>query len=145
MNRSDLMLAAMAAGAQSPLTPVQLQKLMFLLDQNVADDLGAPHFCFYAHSYGPFDPGVYEEVRSLSSNGLAQEVATTGTVRRYMLTEGGLHRGKQVLESIPRDLADYIVQLSAWVRSLSFAQLVSAIYREYPEMRKNSVFKDASR
>jgi hypothetical protein len=35
----------------------------------------------------------------------------------------------------------YIRQASEFVRSLSFTQLVSAIYKAYPEMRENSVFQ----
>jgi hypothetical protein len=36
---------------------------------------------------------------------------------------------------------DYIDRESIFVRSLSFPELVAAIYKAYPEMRANSVFQ----
>ena len=44
---------------------------------------------------------------------------------------------------IRRETADYIRQLLVWVRRLSFSSLVAAIYREFPDMKENSVFKEA--
>ena len=38
------------------------------------------------------------------------------------------------------NVRDYMGEVVSYVRDRSFSELVSAIYREYPEMQENSVF-----
>jgi hypothetical protein len=59
----------------------------------------------------------------------------------YRLTPRGQRRGDELLGKIRPSVVRYIRELSEWVRGLSFAQLVSAIYKEYPEMQVNSLFR----
>ena len=47
MNRRETILAAMAAaGANTRFSPVQMQKLLFLLDREVPHFIAGPHFAF---------------------------------------------------------------------------------------------------
>ena len=43
---------------------------------------------------------------------------------------------------LPAEAQSFLTRLGTWVRSLGFKELVSAIYREFPEMRANSVFRE---
>jgi hypothetical protein len=43
MIRADLVLAVMSAGRRALHTPVQVQKLFFLIDRNIADQVGGPY------------------------------------------------------------------------------------------------------
>jgi len=57
-----------------------------------------------------------------------------------------LNQYQKEIERIPtikdnEEAKDYIGRVSQFVRSLPFAELVSAIYTAYPEMRQNSVFQ----
>jgi hypothetical protein len=141
MNRQDYLLAVLSAGGeQARFSPVQLQKLFFLLDREVPGFVGGPHFSFRPYDYGPFDKAVYHELDSMEPEGFVEQVGD-GRYRKYMLTPDGFRRGRIALERLPNELQRYIAALSTWVRSLSFAQLVSEIYRRYPEMRANSVFQ----
>ena len=141
MEKRKLVLASLAAGAVHKHTPVQIQKLLFILDQNVASDLGGPTFDFKPYDYGPFDSTVYDELRSLETEGLATSSTTQRGWKKYQLTPQGVVEGEAVLSELPLRASTYIRKVSSFVLSLSFADLVSSIYKAYPEMKVNSVFR----
>jgi uncharacterized protein YwgA len=140
MNRSEIVLAALAASDGALHTPVQVQKLFFLIDKKVAEYIGGPFFNFHPDDYGPFDKMVYVELEQLTEQG-SVEIIHNG-MRRFRLTIQGQQHGDTLLSSIGEPVADYLRSLSRWVRSVSFADLVSAIYKEYPDMRANSIFRN---
>ena len=137
----ELMLAAMSPAGTGPFSPVQVQKLFFLLDSNVAKQIGGPHFKFEPYDYGPFDKEVYQELETLMEQELVEILKPYGHGSRiYKLTDEGLETGAKTLKKLPKDVQEYIQAVVDFVRSLSFAQLVSAIYDAYPKMKVNSVF-----
>jgi len=141
MERKDLMLAALAAaGENASFTPVQVQKLFFLIDREAAQFVDGPHFAFSPYDYGPFDRQVYAELERLEAEGLA---ATDRSMRYrlYRLTNRGYAEGAELLPKIPEPARTFVSQAAKWVRSLSFQQLVAAIYKRYPEMKANSIFQ----
>jgi uncharacterized protein len=139
--RQEVVLAALAAD-NGAFAPVQVQKLFFLLDENIADRLGGKQFGFEAYDYGPFDKNVYRELERLASMGLVQIISTgfSHGGRVYSVTPSGQQVGEQMLGRLDTKVADYIKSVSHWVRSLSFAELVGSIYKAYPRMKENSVF-----
>lgn len=140
MNRGDLVLAALAAAGQSAsFRPVQVQKLFFLIDQEIPTLVDGPHFDFRPYDYGPFDSEVYSELGHLKQEGLV--LVSQGYYRSYSLTQEGFEKGSAALKSLKQSARVYIQRASAWVLSLSFSQLVTAIYDAYPKMKANSVFK----
>ena len=141
MDRKDILLIGLAAGGQnSTFTPVQLQKLFFLLDKEASHLIDGPHFNFAPYDYGPFDRVVYDTIDSLAAEGMAR-VESTGRYRMYSLSTDGYKLGEGKLSELPGSARDYIEKISRWVRQLSFEQLVAAIYNRYPEMKENSVFR----
>jgi uncharacterized protein YwgA len=142
-HRQRIMLAALAAESGSVFAPVQIQKLFFLLDKNVAADFGGKQFSFEPYDYGPYDRSVYSELESLARLGLVSVEAASGAARRkYSLTAAGYEMGQRALMQLNPRAQEYFQRVSAWVRSLGFAELVGAIYRQYPDMKVNSVFRD---
>ena len=143
MIKRDFVLAVLAAADGASHTPVQVQKLFFLLDRKAPNLVGGPHFNFQPDDYGPFDVAVYRELESLASDNLV-EIQTVNDTRRktYRTTPSGQTKGSQLLASFGEPIAEYVSQLSLWVRSQSFAQLVSSIYTHFPDMKVNSVFQD---
>jgi hypothetical protein len=142
MERTEYVLAVMAASNAAAHTPVQVQKLFFLLDENISAYFGGRQFNFEAFDYGPFDHHVYQELERLERCG-DLEIGRTWNDRlsTYRTTLSGQQKGLRILESVPAPARDYIRDVSEWVRSQGFAGLVTAIYDSYPEMRKNSVFR----
>ncbi len=142
MLKQDLLLAALASSKGSGFSPVQIQKLLFLIDRRIGRDIGGPFFDFIPYSYGPFDKGIYDVLGSLVRKGLVAEVAVAGEKwRQYTPTASGQKKGEETLSGIPDKFSSYIGDLSSYVLKISFRDLLSAIYRAYPEMQVNSVFK----
>jgi hypothetical protein len=142
LSREDVALAALAPAGGRAHTPVQVQKLLFLLEENIPEDLGGPHYRFEPYHYGPFDKGVYQALDSLARKGLVEIVTGSGNWRDYRLTPEGQARGQMILERLEPRASDYIRRVSEFVRKLSFSELVSAVYKAYPKMRARSVFQD---
>lgn len=143
MNRRDFALMALAGARRQPFSPVQLQKLLFLLDRNIGARVGGSGFDFQPYHYGPFDQSVYATFGQLEHQGLAEiQNREQGAWRRYRLTEAGQSEGERLWHAVDGRLVEYIVSICDFVRSQSFAGLVSSIYRAYPEMKVNSVFQE---
>jgi hypothetical protein len=140
MNKTELILIALASGPNTKYSPVQLQKLLFLIDRNVGHQLGGPFFNFRPYDYGPFDPDVYTEFSLLSMAGFG-EIEGQGKDRRYLLNDAGRQRGEAALGALPQDFQRYFRECTQFVHSHSFSSLVASIYRHYPEMKVNSVFR----
>src|SRR5438105_15267186 len=106
VNKRELLLAALAAGAGDEHTPVQIQKLIFLVEKNLATDLGGAAFAFVPYDYGPFDSSVYEVLRQLESEGLASSAVAPRGWKKYKLTAHGQVVGERILGGmVPRDAA----------------------------------------
>ena len=53
-NEENLVLAALAAGGENAtFSPVQVQKLLFVLDREASPHIDGPHFNFIPYDYGP--------------------------------------------------------------------------------------------
>jgi uncharacterized protein len=142
MDRQNFVMAALAAaGAGASFTPVQVQKLFFLIDREAAHLVEGPHFAFRPYDYGPFDREVYTEIEVLCGLDFAV-VSSEHRVRKYELSAAGYAQGVEILEGLPVTTKQYLSAIAEWVRSLSFQQLVSAIYKRHPDMKVNSVFQE---
>ena len=143
LNKEQVVLAALASAAGEVFTPVQIQKLLFLLEKRLWPNhkLG-PYFDFAAYDYGPFDADVYVVLENLQKKGLV-EIFNKPHLRwnKYKSTTKGAAEGEAVLQSLGENVRNYFQALSEFVRRLSFAELVGAIYKAYPEMKVNSVFR----
>lgn len=140
--RQRFVLAALAAQSGVALAPVQVQKLFFLFDENIASMIGGKQFDFEPYDYGPFDKEVYSEFDALEAKGLARvlENVDSPAKRLYLLTSDGQAAGEEALEKYYGDARQYMKEVSSWISGLSFAELVGAIYKSYPKMRANSIF-----
>ena len=138
MERSQVMLAAMAAGGPgAQFNPVQIQKHLFLIDREIPDWVDGPHFDFKPYDYGPFDKAVYGELDSLAMENQVN-IDRSAQYRRYSLTGSGIKQGMAVLADLPEPAVRFLKESARWVRALTFGRLVAAIYQDYPDMRVNS-------
>ena len=133
MDRTDYVLGVLVA-AQGALTPVQVQKLFFILDQDAALMLHGPYFKFKPYYYGPFDSDVYQELDRLQERGLIA-VNKNGIARKYEMSSRGIFEGLRTFSNLPPRAQDYIRKLTDWIRALSFAQLVLAVHQKWPSMK----------
>ena len=143
MDKKSLVLAALSPSKGLPYTAVQVQKMFFLIDRNIANDIGGPLFNFQPYSYGPFDAQVYWVLEDLQTDGDVQIIKDYSQSKTYQLTMQGQTKGDTFFSTLDSRIATYLTRASEFVRSLSFADLVSAIYKAYPDMKVNSVFREA--
>ena len=139
MKRSEVVLAAMAAGGSGArYSPVQLQKLLFLIDREIPEYVGGPHFRFKPYYYGPFDKEVYAEIFALA-RGRFVNIDTTERYCLFLLTGSGSALGTNILTGLAAPVSRYLGEASEWVRALSFRQLLTAIYSYFPDMAIHSL------
>ena len=92
MNRKDYLLLVVAAAGSTPLTPVQLQKSLFLVKENLPE-IPVPFYEFEPYDYGPFDVEVYSDADSLASEGLLLSVRSPlGNWIDRAVTPGGMKK-----------------------------------------------------
>ena len=143
MDREDILLVVVAAGNGTPLTPVQLQKSLFLISENLKGEIPDPFYDFEPYHYGPFGAEVYVDADSLEFQGLLVSVGSSqGTWLDRAITPAGMERAKEAEKELSDSGRAYIQAVVEWAQSLSFSTLVKSIYVHYPQYRKNSVFQD---
>lgn len=143
MNREDWTLLALSAAQGEPLTPVQLQKSLFLLGMRSPEPLPADFYDFEPYNYGPFDIRIYKDAEELERRGFVRidREAPGRTWALYQATAAGLDEATRIRASAPQRALKYLDEVVAWTRKLTFRQLVSAVYDAYPEQRVNSIFR----
>ena len=139
MDAKSFVLAALAPAKGGEHSPVQVQKLIFILNEEIPGQFEGPHFNFEPYDYGPFDKGVYERLEALEKEGLVEIIHNRWN--SFKLTPDGQVKGDELLDSLNGATKQYLIDLSTFVRSLSFSGLVSAVYKAYPIMKVNSVFQ----
>jgi hypothetical protein len=141
MNASDWLLLTVAAAEGESMSPVQLQKTLFLMGKEVgARRLARPFYKFVPYDYGVFCADIYSDAEFLDSSGLV-EITYGGRYKQYSATGEGLAEAAVLRESANDNAIEFLDSVVKWVRSLSFDELVRAMYKKYPETKKRSVFR----
>ncbi len=142
MTRANWTLLAIAAGEGEPLSPVQLQKSLFLLGKRIPNAVGDDFYTFTPYDYGPFSTQIYHDAAALAQQGLVRPVEVAGQRWvQYAITPKGASAAAEVEKAAPARAAAYLRQIIAWAMERSFAEIVRAIYKLYPEYRERSVFR----
>lgn len=140
LERADWTLLAIAAAQGAPLSPVQLQKSLFVLGREMPGEVGN-FYLFQPYNYGPFDRSVYADVDQMESRGLVTRVPLRQW-SGYAATGAGIAAAAALRKDANPRAVDFLDRVVAWTRALSFQDLVRAIYVKYPEMRAKSIFED---
>lgn len=140
ITKKDWALLAVSAANGRGLSAVQLQKALFLLEQGVPKEIGHDFYKFSPYNYGPFDSTVYKDADQLALQGMININQPTGNYNVYNITPEGVARARELEGDAPDRAVKHLKNLVQWIQGLSFAELVRAIYAQYPDMKKNSVF-----
>ena len=140
--RHEIILTAMASGGSgASFDPLRIQKLLFLIDAEIPDLTGGPHFRFEPYDYGPFDRTIFETLRELARRSLVVIGPSKGR-NDYSLTPAGLSAGSGLLAALPEGAREFMTSAANWVRLSTFRRILTVIYRQYPEMAKNAVIPE---
>lgn len=142
MNSRDFLLLVVAASDAKPLTPVQLQKSMFLISEAKLAETPTSFYEFEPYHYGPFDSEVYVDADVLQGEGLVIRMPSTrGAWTDTIVTPEGLIAAKSIEQNLSSQTTDYVKTVVEWVLAQTFSGLLRAIYEKYPAYRENSVFQ----
>lgn len=141
MQRDYWPLLALFYANERRLTPVQLQKTLFLVGQYVIAP-GSDYYKFEPYHYGPFDQTIYSDIDDLAEQGLVERVESDAYRGfEFKLTIAGVRAAEREQHNLNPAQQSYLAECVPWVRSQTFRQLVMAIYSAFPWTAKNSVFK----
>jgi DNA-binding PadR family transcriptional regulator len=118
-------------------SPVQIQKLMFLLEKRILTDR-EKIYNFQPYNFGPFDRAIYNDLKSYEKEGLI-ETKQFNNLRHFELTD----KGREYCENNVFELnfeQDRVEKLAKFVKKLSFEELIVTVYDAYPEMKVSSKF-----
>jgi hypothetical protein len=141
MERSDWTLLAVCFSGPKGLSPVQLQKSLFLLGAELQREVGHDFYTFIPHNYGPFSKQIYTDAEQLAANGLIAIEREPGSPAQYVITALGRNRALEVERELSQRVQDYFANVVTWTQQRSFSSLIRSIYEKYPEYRVNSVFQ----
>jgi len=144
LSRDEIALVMLSLAEGQGFTPVQIQKALFLASDKVSDAFSPDsRYDFQPYDYGPFDRQVYSDLEMLDALGVATISQQPGSRwRTYAATPQGIEEGHDLAERLTAHQREILKRIVKLVRSLSFNELVSAIYKAYPPMRARSVFLD---
>jgi hypothetical protein len=143
LSREEIALIVLSlADEGKAFTPVQIQKALFLADDKVRDAF-ITRYDFQPYDYGPFDWQVYSDIEGLAKEDWAQINQQPGARwRTYSATPIGIEWGRHLAKRLTDEQRAVLEKIVKLVHTLSFNELVSAIYKAYPAMRARSVFRD---
>lgn len=142
LNRRQWLLLALSEAPGNLMSPVQIQKTMFLFGQDAGNELGEGFYSFAPYDYGPFDPAIYRDLRTLESDGRVRQMWMEGRgLRRYAVTRRGRETAECLRAKADPRLRDFLAELVSWVTEQSFSNLIRNVYAAYPGYAVNSVFR----
>lgn len=141
MDSTQLLLACFAVSPSKGYKPVQIQKLIFLFQEQTKSVFHIELFKFEPYNYGPFSIEVYQVLDNLINRGIVEIVYyPSDRTRTYQLMPNGEEEAHRSLNKMEAGAKEYLQKLASWVSNLSFAELVGSVYQQYPEQKINSVF-----
>ena len=122
--RKDWTLIAIALSRRG-LTPIQLQKSLYLLLQTYPRELGSHFYEFRSISSGHFSEDIYPDAQALAGEGLiAIEISEQEGWQHYSTTAAGNARAKQLSGFLRAPLLHYLRRVVGWASTRTFEQLV---------------------
>jgi len=142
MERRDITLLVIESAGAEGLSPIQIQKGIFLIGESHLSELPSDFYEFYPYNYGPFCEEVYHDADALVEEGMVFNMPVGGqSWSRYVIAPKGRDRAEAIRNEDVGELVQYIKAIVEWVGSLTFSELLRAIYAKYPDYSVNSVFQ----
>ena len=142
LTRQDWLLLALSKSPGGTMSPVQIQKTLFLFGQEVGRSLGPGFYSFEPYDYGPFDAAIYVDLRRMASRGhIRGEWSPGRSWKNYTITGPGRKAARMLEHDADARLAAFLERIVTWVRRRSFSNLLRSVYATYPEFAAKSVFR----
>ena len=143
MTRHDWLLLVLAAAEGDALSPLQLQKSLFLVGHGLAGLVSTDFYDFQSHAYGPFAASIYHDAEDQQLQGFVAIRPHPRTKREFSLTPAGSNQVKMLVAELHTDAVRYYCEIVQWVQSQTFQELTQAVYEQFPAFAKRSVMPGA--
>jgi hypothetical protein len=143
MTRHDWLLLVLAAAEGDALSPLQLQKSLFLVGHGLAGLVSTDFYDFQPHAYGPFAASIYHDAEDQQLQGFVAIRPHPRTKREFSLTPAGSNQVKMLVAELHTDAVRYYCEIVQWVQSQAFQELTQAVYEQFPAFAKRSVMPGA--
>ena len=143
LTRQDWLLLALSKTPGGAMSPVQIQKSLFLFGQEVGGSISTKFYSFEPYDYGPFDAAIYVDLRRMTNEGLVRGEWSPGqSWKSYAITPSGRKAALRLENGANARLTEFLGRIVVWVKGRSFSELLRSVYAAYPEFAVNSVFRD---
>lgn len=141
-DRGDWLFVALSLAEKHSMSPVQIQKSIFLFSKLLPRRvIGTEFYVFSPDNYGPFSLEIYDDLHVFEADGLVSvDPSPAGNYRLYSLTGAGHKTAKKLGDELPPQVKEYAAAIVDWVMKQTFRSLITAIYQKYPEYKVNSIF-----
>ena len=142
--RQQTLLVFLNHKGSQELDPIRIMKGLFLFAQQAPTDWVPrdARYEFEPYDYGPCSFQIYADLDQLRQSGYVTASQVPGrSWKYYSLTAEGRKIAQRVIKGMNTHAVTYLQTLRDFVTKISFRQLLTAVYRRYPEYAVNSVFK----
>ena len=142
LTRQDWLLVTLSKSPGGAMSPVQIQKSLFLFGQEAGGSIGAEFYSFEPYDYGPFDAAICADLRRMTIDGRVRGIWSPGrSWKSYAITPSGRNAVLALERDADPRLTEFLGRIVRWVRGRSFSDLLRSVYAAYPEFAVNSVFR----
>jgi DNA-binding PadR family transcriptional regulator len=113
---------------------------MFLFGQ-LSKAPAAQKYAFKPYHYGPFSFAIYPDLDDLTREGMIRAEPGPIDSVSYTLTPKGQDHVAALRPGLPGEQVRFVHGLREWVMQRGFRQLLTDIYRLYPDYAVNSIFR----
>ena len=142
LTRQDWLLLALSKSPGGGMSPVQIQKALFLFSQEVGGSIGPEFYSFEPYDYGPFDAAIYVDLRRMMTVGHVRGEWSLGRDwKNYTTTKSGRNAARVLENDADARLTEFLGRIVVWVKGRSFSDLLRSVYAAHPDFAVNSVFR----
>jgi uncharacterized protein YwgA len=135
MKQEQFVLSIFSVLKNYRLSPIQIQKLFFLLEKKHNDIFAncSNEFQFKPHYYGPYSKKLNDIVNKLTHDKYLATVQNNDI--RYYQINTDIDNNNYSINNV-----NTIIELADYILNKGFKELCFAIYEDFPEMKENSIF-----
>lgn len=139
MDKKQLTLIIIKFGGEQGLTPLKLQKGLFLISKKFGNLIDSDFYDFKPYNYGPFAKEIYQDTNELERENLVK-VSRENKWDEFSITQkGSIEADKIMAKKLDSQTRENLGKYINWINSLTFNQLTSYIYDNYKEYKVNSI------
>ena len=122
--RGWLLLATAVSGA-SGLSPVQLQRSLFLVCQKREEQVGPGFYEFESYGSGPASTALYADIDALvAAEYIVKEWVPESSCSTFHLSDAGQGRAADFRRKMKKEALESLEDAVAWVKEQSYLELV---------------------